>query len=213
MENYWKMRTVIAWLFRLVAHVEVMGAEHIPMEGGCLLVLNHISRLDTPLLLIASPRRIYPLVADKYKTFPVFNWLLGISEAIWINRSEFDRNALLKSIDVLKRGDVLGIAPEGTRSPDGVLRKAKPGVAFLAARTGATIVPAGITGTASMLHDFLRLRRMQIRVTFGESFRLPKYGRLSADELAAATDMIMARVAALLPPIYRGVYAATTAQI
>jgi 1-acyl-sn-glycerol-3-phosphate acyltransferase len=212
MGDYWKMRTVIGWLFGLLSRVEVVGAEHIPMEGGCLLVLNHISRLDTPLLLVASPRRIYPLAADKYKNFPVFNWLLNISEAIWINRSEFDREALLKSIEVLKRGDMLGIAPEGTRSPDGALRKAKPGVAFLAARTDVSIVPVGITGTQSMLQDFLRLRRMRIRVTFGEPFRLPKYGKLSADELVTATDMIMSRVAALLPPIYRGVYAPTVAQ-
>jgi len=210
--DYWKMRTIIGWLFSLLSRVEVVGAEHIPMEGGCLLVLNHISRLDTPVLLVASPRRIYPLAADKYKNFPIFNWLLKISDVVWINRAEFDREALLKSIDVLKRGDMLGIAPEGTRSRDSALHKGKPGVAFLAARTGVSIIPVGITGTQSMLQDFLRLRRMRIRVTFGEPFRLPKYGKLSTDELAAATDLIMSRVAALLPPTYRGVYASTVAQ-
>lgn len=209
MENYWKMRTVISWFFRLASHFEVEGVERMPQEGGCLLVVNHTSRLDTPALLVASPRRIYPLAADKYRTFPVFNWLLNISEAIWINRSEFDRQALLGSIDVLKRGDVLGIAPEGTRSPDGRLQKAKPGVAFLAARTGVSIVPVGITGTRSMAHDFLRLRRMRIHLRFGEPFRLPKYGKLSADELAAATDLIMRRVAALLPSDYQGIYGAS----
>ena len=205
-EAYWKMRRIIGWFFHLLSRIEVVGAEHIPQEGGCLLVTNHISRLDTPALLVAASRRVYPLAADKYKNFPVFNWLLNISEAIWINRSEFDREALLKSIEVLRRGDVLGIAPEGTRSPDGGLQKAKPGGAFLAARTGVVIVPVGITGTRSMLQDFSRLRRMQIRVTFGESFRLPKYGKLSADELAVAADMIMSRVAMLLPLPYRGIY-------
>lgn len=212
MVDYWEIRKIIGWLFGLLSQIEVVGAEHVPLEGGCLLVTNHISRLDTPALLVASPRRIYPLAADKYKNFPVFNWLLNISEAIWINRFEFDREALLKSIEVLRRGDILGIAPEGTRSLDGALHKAKPGVAFLAARTDVVVVPVGITGTQSMLQDFLRLRRMRIRVTFGESFRLPKYGKLSTDELAAATDMIMSRVAALLPPTYRGVYAPTVAQ-
>lgn len=207
MVDYWKIRTIIGWLFRLLSQIEVVGAEHIPLEGGCLLVTNHISRLDTPMLLVASPRRIYPLAADKYKNFPVFNWLLNTCEAIWINRSEFDREALLKSIAVLKRGNILGIAPEGTRSRDGALHEAKPGVAFLAARTDVVVVPVGITGTQFMLQNFLRLRRMRIRVTFGEPFRLPKYGKLSTDELAAATDMIMSRVAALLPPTYRGVYA------
>lgn len=207
MEAYWKMRQVIGTLFRLLARMEITGAEHIPTEGGCVLVTNHISRLDTPALLVAAPRRIYPLAADKYKNFPLFNWLLNISEAIWINRAEFDREALLNSIAVLKRGDVLGIAPEGTRSPSGSLQRAKSGVAFLAARTAVPIVPVGITGTNTMLQDFLHLRRMHIRVAFGEAFYLPKSGKLTADELDTMTDLIMGRLAALLPPTQRGVYA------
>jgi 1-acyl-sn-glycerol-3-phosphate acyltransferase len=209
MEAYWKMRQVIGAIFRLLTRLEIKGAEHIPKEGGCLLVTNHISRLDTPALLVTATRRIYPLAADKYKTFPVFNWLLNISEVIWINRTEFDREALLNSIAVLKRGDVLGIAPEGTRSRSGTLQKAKSGVAFLAARTGVPIVPVGITGTNTMMQDFARLRRMRIRVTFGEAFYLHKYGKLTAEELDATTDLIMGRLAALLPPTHRGVYAAT----
>lgn len=211
MEGYWKVHRVIGVLYRLLARLEISGAEHIPAEGGCLLVTNHISRLDTPTLLVTAPRRIYPLAADKYKNFPVFNWLLNISEAIWINRTEFDREALLKSIDVLKRGDVLGIAPEGTRSPSGTLQKAKSGVAFLAARTGVPVVPVGITGTNTMMQDFSRLRRMHIYVRFGEAFYLPKYGKLTAEELDATTDLIMGRLAALLPPSHRGVYAASEA--
>ena len=213
MEAYWKMRQVIGALFRLLARVEITGAEHIPEEGGCLLVTNHISRLDTPALLVAASRRIYPLAADKYKNFPVFNWLLNISEAIWINRTEFDREALLNSIAVLKRGDVLGIAPEGTRSRNGSLQKAKSGVAFLAARTGVPVIPVGITGTNTMMQDFSHLRRMRICVTFGEAFDLPKYGKLTADELDATTDLIMGRLAVLLPPPYRGVYAAASAPV
>ena len=210
MEGYWKVHRVISALYRLLARLEISGAEHIPAEGGCLLVTNHISRLDTPTLLVAAPRRIYPLAADKYKNFPVFNWLLNISGAIWINRTEFDREALLKSIDVLKRGDVLGIAPEGTRSRSGAMQKAKSGVAFLAARTGVPVVPVGITGTNTMVQDFARLRRMRICVKFGEAFNLPKYGKLTAEELDATTDLIMGRLAALLPPPYRGVYAAAS---
>jgi len=210
MEDYWKMRKVIGMLFRLIARIEVVGTQHIPEEGGCLLVTNHNSRLDTPALLVAASRRIYPLAADKYKHFPVFNWLLNISEAVWINRAEFDREALINSISVLKRGDILGIAPEGTRSRSATLQKAKSGVAFLAARTGIPILPVGITGTHTMAQDFARLRRMQIRVTFGELFWLPKYGKLSADELDAATDLIMERVAELLPPPYRGIYASVS---
>ena len=207
MEKYWVIRKVIGWIAHAAAHIKVVGAEHIPQEGGCLVVTNHISRLDTPTLLVASRRRIYALVASEYRKFPGLNWLLNATDSIWIRRYEFDREALLQSLEVLKRGDVLGVAPEGTRSRDGILQKAKPGIAFLAARTGVPLVPVAITGTQFMSRDFMRLRRMRISVTFGESFRLPRYGKLSTDELMAATDMIMQRIAILLPPDYRGVYA------
>lgn len=207
MEKYWKVRKVMTWLFRIASQLEIVGAENIPAEGPCVMAVNHISRLDTPTLMIASPRRVYPLVANKYRNFPGFNWLLNAGEAIWIRRFEFDREALMKAVDVLRRGDILGLAPEGTRSSTNALQKGKPGAAFLAARTGSPIVPVASTGTHSMLQDFTRLRRMKIRVVFGESFHLPKEGKLSTEELEAATDLIMRRIAEMLPPEYRGVYA------
>ncbi len=207
MEKYWKVRNIITWLFRTASRLEIEGVENVPSEGGCLLAVNHTSRLDTPALMVASPRRVYPLVASKYRTFPGFNWLLNVSEAIWIRRFEFDREALLKAMDVLRRGDVLGVAPEGTRSPTASLQKGKAGAAFLAARAGVPVVPTASIGTHTMLRDFTRLRRMKIRVIFGEAFHLPKEGKLSAEELESASNLIMERIAVLLPPEYRGVYA------
>lgn len=205
-DRYWFIRKVIGFLFRLLSRITVEGFENIPAKGPFVLVTNHVSRLDSPLLLVISPIRLYALVADKYRKSLVFYWILKAAGAIWIRRSEFDRQALMAAMDVLKSENVLALAPEGTRSPTGGLQKGKPGAAFLAARSGVPLVPVGITGTETMLKDFLRLRRMDIKVRFGESFYLPKEGRLTSQELEVATDLIMQRIAELLPIEYRGVY-------
>lgn len=205
------IRNIISFLFHLVARIEVEGLEHFPQEGPVVLTPNHISRLDTALIGIVAPRHVYAFAASKYKAYPFFRWVLESAGAIWVRRHDFDREALLKALELLKQGEVLGIAPEGTRSHTGALQPGKPGAAFLAARTGATILPLGITGTQNMVRDFKRLRRMRVRVVFGEPFRLPKEGRLSSEELQEATTLIMQRIAALLPPEYRGVYAETVA--
>lgn len=205
--QYWRIRAAVRWAFGVLADMRVEGVEHIPPEGPGIIVTNHISRLDTPALLVASPRHVYPLAADKYRGFPGFNVLLNACGAIWIRRHEFDRDALRKALAVLERGDILGIAPEGTRSRSASLQEAKPGVAYLAVRSGAPLIPVGVTGTHTMGRDLLRLRKMQIRVVFGEPFVLPLNGRVSTEDLLEATGMIMRRVAALLPPAYQGVYA------
>ncbi len=112
----------------------------------------------------------------------------------------------MTAIKILKRGEVLGLAPEGTRSTSGALQIGKPGVAFIAAHAGVPIVPLGITGTQNM-KELLRFRRMRVSITYVEPFYLSPEGRMSSDELAAATELIMVRIAKLLPPEYRGVYA------
>ncbi len=205
--KYRSIRAIVDFLFHLLARIEVVGAENVPQEGTLIIAINHVSRLDSALIGITTSRHIYAFAAAKYKSCPLFRWILEAAGAIWVRRTDFDREALLKAIELLRQGETLGIAPEGTRSRTGALQQGKAGVAFLAARTGATILPVGITGTQHMLRDFKRLRRMRVRVVYGEPFRLPKEGRLTSEELQAATTLIMRRIAALLPLEYQGFYA------
>jgi len=206
-KKYQRLRNFLAFCFRILSHVEIEGVEYIPREGGFVLATNHLSRLDTPLLGVACPRQIYALVAMKYKSRPFSRLIMEMADVIWVRRTEFDREALLGALNVLKRGDVLGLAPEGTRSPTHALQAGKPGVAFLTARAGVPIVPVAITGTEQVKAAWGKFRRPHLKVTFGKPFRLPKEGRLSSEELDAATHMIMGRIAVLLPRDYRGVYA------
>lgn len=211
MKLYWTIRKVFAFLFRLLAHLEVQGVEHIPAEGAFILVSNHVSRLDSPVLMVALPRYFYVLAASEYRRFPPFAFLFDRTGAgIWVRRGEPDREALDKALAVLRAGYPLGIAPEGTRSRNGILQQGKPGVTLLAAKAEVPLIPLAVTGTETMVQDFSHLRRMRIRVVIGEPFTLPKTGRLTAAEREACTNLIMNQIAALLPPERRGIYAGLT---
>lgn len=207
-EKYWNVCKWMKLGFRLLTKTEVVGSDNLPQEGAFILATNHISRLDSPALMIASPRRLYGLVADKYRNFIGYNWILNAAGVIWVRRAEFDREALLRAMQVLREGHVLALAPEGTRSYKGDgLQPGKPGGAFLAARAHVPIVPVAVTGTDKMLESFKHLKRMPVKIRFGLPFRLPKEGRLSSQDLDIYTELIMRRIADLLPSEYRGVYA------
>ena len=127
--------------------------------------------------------------------------------SVWVRRGEVDRQALCEALDVLNSGCVLGIAPEGTRSlSTHALQRGKTGAAYLATRTGVPIVPVGIIGTENLHHNMPRLRRTAVRVVVGKPFHLPE-DQARGQELREYTDLIMQRIADLLPEEYRGVYA------
>jgi len=133
------------------------------------------------------------LVVRAYGAFPV-------------RRSGVDRVALRRAFEVLKKGEVLGMFPEGKRSSSHQLQEAQPGTAFIAARSGAPIVPVGISGSEKVRGIGFILRRPSIVVRIGRPFTLPsnEANRLNRPELAQHADLITERIAELLPPSYRG---------
>ena len=119
-------------------------------------------------------------------------------------------SCLTRGAKRLKAGGIATIAPEGRRSPNAQMLPGKPGAAYLAAKANVPIVPIGVTGTEeSQVYSRLRrLRRLDIKIRVGEPFQLPPMPRQNRDEfLQQSTDEIMCRIAMLLPPNYRGVYA------
>jgi 1-acyl-sn-glycerol-3-phosphate acyltransferase len=148
------------------------------------------------------------LVAKKHQKNAFFRLLVNSFNGIWLNREEADAHALRVARDHLKNGGVLGLSPEGTRSPTGALISAKTGVAYLADQASVPIVPVGVAGTYHVMAKILTLRRPRITVHFGEPFKLPPIDRKNkAESLKKNTDEIMCRIAALLPSEFRGVYA------
>jgi len=131
-------------------------------------------------------------------------------DGIWINRFDADFGALRVVLKRLEKGEVLAVAPEGTRSPTATLLPGKPGAAYLAAKSQLPVIPIGIVGTedAVVKRRLKRLQRLDITVRVGAPYRLPEMPKRGRDEwLQQQTDEMMCLIAALLPPDHRGVYA------
>jgi 1-acyl-sn-glycerol-3-phosphate acyltransferase len=202
------LRQVIRNLFKVLTRVSVEGLENVPEKGGCIIAVNHFSRLDPPLVYVLIKRKdVTGLAADKYQTYPLINWVINTVEGIWINRETADFGALREARKYLQAGGVLGIAPEGTRSSTGGLLLAKTGVAYLADKTNVSVIPVAVYGTEKAVHQMLLLRRPPIHVRFGKPLDLPPIDRKDRDGcLQRNTDEIMCQIAAMLPPEYRGAY-------
>jgi len=208
------LKSFLWWLFQkiyaILSRLEVRGIENVPQEGAVLIVTNHLSYADPPLLFITFPRYqdMMPLAADTYKKNPLFNWLVSNVGGVWINRGTGDLAAIKTSLAVLKQNKILGMAPEGTRSKHThALQAGKTGAAFLACKAGVNIVPVAIIGTEKVWSELRRLRRPTIIITYGPAFSLPP---LSGDNKSALLDQytheVMCHIAALLPEEYQGVY-------
>ncbi len=208
--SYRFARTLANLLVRAAAHVEVDGLENIPPSGGFIITSNHLGRLDVPLVFVFLDRQdITMMVAEKYQKYAIFRWFVRQLDAIWIDRFNADFGTLRVALNRLKQGNVLAIAPEGTRSKTEALLEARPGTSYLAAKAGAPIVPAGITGTEDRLvvQRLKSLHKANIHVQVGKPFTLPALnGRDRDAQLQQYTDEIMCQIAALLPPEKRGFY-------
>ncbi len=191
--------------------MDISGYENVPGEGGFIVASNHLGRLDVPLPYIFLPRNdITLMVAEKYQKYAIFRWFVKNLDAMWVDRFNADFNALREALNRLKRGGVLVIAPEGTRSKSEALIEARPGSSYLASKSGVPIVPVALTGTEDRLvvEQLKRLRRPHIHVQVGRPFTLPPIKSQEREQtLQKYTDEIMCRIAALLPPEKRGFYA------
>lgn len=204
------LRVMVNGLFMLLTRRTVRGADLVPPEGsGCVLVFNHLSNLDPPLIFGQLDRfDLTALVAAEYRSNGFHRRMIEWAGGRWIQRGASDRAALKLALALLESGWIVGIAPEGGRSKDGRMRPAKPGPAFLAVHANRPIVPVAVTGTEQIARDLKRLRRAPITLTFGPAFTLP--AESPGDRKAhfqRCSDELMCRIAAMLPPEYRGAYA------
>ncbi len=201
---------------KALTRIAIEGAvDEIPRDGPVIIAANHASNLDAVVigswLIPRIGRRFQWLGKKELFDWPVIGYLSRHGGVHPVDRSTADVEAYRLAKRILDEGHVLFVFPEGTRSSDGTLQEARDGVAALALRTGAPIVPVAIAGSDRVWPRRRKLPRPGGRVTVrvGSPFRLadvPPPDVDKRDEKATATAIIMGRIAALLPDRQRGVY-------
>jgi len=208
MENLY--RGLISLILKLTCKIEAINMDNIPSEGGCIVAANHIGRLDAVLVYALVPRRDILLTpAEKYEKVAFFRWAAKSLNAIFLDRFNTDFKTIRAILKRLKQGDLMVVAPEGTRSKSEKLAEALPGTAYFAVKTGVPITPVALSGTEDRLivECMRKLRRSDVTVRCGEPFYLPPQGDRDRDEfLKECSDEIMCQIAALLPHKYHGYY-------
>lgn len=211
----WEMRRrILRYLLRTIGFTvlakidKVEGLENIPVEGPAVLVMNHIAFADPILLVHLVPRHIVPLAKIEVYNYPGVGLFPRIWGVIPVRREGVDRKAIQKALEVLKAGEIVLVAPEGTRNAQ--LQRGKEGVSYLASRSGAPVVPVAIEGTQGFpsLPILPRWRKPGAYVKFGSPFRYrSELGRATREQLRKMADETMYIIASMLPEHRRGVYA------
>lgn len=144
------------------------GVEHVPADGGVLLLSNHQSYLDPVLIGIVCPRRLTFLARTSLFRFTPFRWLIESLGAVPIDRDGSGLGGLKETLRRLKAGQAMAIFPEGTRTPDGQVQPLKPGFSALAQRAGVPLLPMALDGAYQMLpRDRAWPRFDRVAVVFG----------------------------------------------
>ncbi|MEE8470364.1 MAG: lysophospholipid acyltransferase family protein [Dehalococcoidia bacterium] len=183
-------------------HVE--GKENVPRRGPLIIVSNHLSVVDPPLLSASIPRRIEFMAKQELFEPRLMGFVVRSYGAFPIRRGQLDRAAMRRALDGLRSGLVLGMFPEGKRSPNARLQSAQLGASLLAGRSGVPVLPVGITGSEQVRGRGFILRRPRITVNIGRPFSLPTVSEGSTrDRLTQHSDLMMERIAELLPQRYR----------
>ena len=206
-------RHVMRWLIRQIPfrmiRLTVSGLENIPASGPTILMINHTSALDPGLCMGAVTHRfVIPMTKVENTYHPVGRLAVWWWGSYTVTRGEPDRKALLNSIELLKSGQLILIAPEGTRQQNG-LAQPKDGLAYIATKADAVIVPTGISGAVGWKEKWKRLQRPDIWLNFGRAFKFNTNGqqRIPREVLTAMTEEAMYQLAlAIADPNLRGIY-------
>jgi 1-acyl-sn-glycerol-3-phosphate acyltransferase len=195
----------------LVRLDKVEGLENIPDRGPGLLLMNHIGWVDPMVVIHTMPRQIVPLGKVEAFDYPV----IGIFPRIWgsipVRREGVDRRAVQSALEVLRKKEIILVAPEGTRNPE--LQRAKEGFAYLATRSGAPIIPVIIEGSPG--YPTIRYSKLWkkngIAIRYGAPIAFhSEYRHADREQLRKLTDEAMYHLAAMLPEERRGYYSDLT---
>ncbi|MFZ4828917.1 MAG: lysophospholipid acyltransferase family protein [Phototrophicaceae bacterium] len=220
-ENYVQRQDRVAWrrrwmklllrplAFNILWDVEVRGLENIPPSGATILMMNHITAIDPIIVMgIVMDRHVIAMSKVENRQHPLLKYFLMYWDTFTVNRDVVDRNALQIPIELLKRGHIVLIAPEGTRNPQG-LGEAKNGLSYIASKTNATIIPTAISYAQGWDQSLKRGQRHRFQLSFGKPFRFAQSeGSTIKPDLQTFTTQAMYQLSQTVDdPNARGVYA------
>lgn len=194
--GWWILGHITLWpMARGLLRLRRYGTENLPAEGAVLIVCNHVSQADPPLIGVAAlPRKSYYMAKIELFRMPVLRRAIRGLGAFPVDRGASDRRALKIARELLGRGEQMLMFPEGTRRVDGVLRPGLPGAGSLGLVPGVTVVPAAIWGSQRLLRP--------VRVAFGPPIDLSDLDSGPRSRRSQeAVDRMMKAIAELLPVV------------
>jgi 1-acyl-sn-glycerol-3-phosphate acyltransferase len=216
---WWLKNGVLGPLVASVFRPRITGLEHVPREGAAIIVCNHLSFVDSIFLPLAMPRQMTFLAKSDYFTGrglkgAIVKWFMTSAGQLPIDRSggKASEASLNTGLEVLSEGRVLGIYPEGTRSPDGRMYRGRTGVARMVLEAHVPVIPVAVRGTDDVMPLGAKLPKVKrVSVTVGEPMNFSRFEGMESDRfvLRAITDEIIYRMNQLSGQEYVDVYAST----
>jgi len=203
------VNTTIKGITTLVCRVDAAQLERVPARGPLIIVTNHVNFLEAPVIYTRlEPRAMTGFAKIETWDSAFLGWLFDVWGMIPVRRGEADMSAIRRGVAALEDGQILAIAPEGTRSGHGCLQRGHPGVVMMALLSGAPLLPVLHYGGEQYRQNLPHLRRTDFHVIVGQPFELDKRGeKVTRVVRQKMIDEIMYQMAALLPSPYRGEYA------
>ncbi len=215
---YWIIKAVLTPIIHLCVRVRIEGREHVPERGPVILAANHRSFLDSIFIPLVVHRRVTFVAKAEYFDDPKTAWFFRGVGQIPIRREggSASERALAAATDVLRKGKVFAIYPEGTRTRDGLLHRGHTGIARLALQNDVKIVPIGLVGTDEVQPVDSKMPRLfrPVTIRFGEPIDPARYAEMGNDRLALRelTDEVMYEIAQLSGYEYVDTYATKRAE-
>ena len=189
-------------ILSLVSRIRLKGQDNVPKHGPFLIAANHLSWTDIPLVPLLLPGKVVYMAKEEYFSSRLA-WLVRFLGSFPVKRGEGDRQALRAAEGQLKKGNVVVMFPEGTRSKTKMMAKGHAGLGMIALRSGVPVVPVAIWGSEKVLKEF----GPRVVISYGEPMVFkPKGAKITREDIDNATEQTMRAIAAMLPPEYRGVY-------
>ena len=205
---FWFVNSVVKTGTAILCRIDAPNLSTVPMQGPLIVYSNHTGQIEVPVFYShLQPRPMTGIAKVETWNGWFLRWIFNLWGAIPIRRGEADMEAMRKSLEALEKGNILAIAPEGTRSKTGRLIKAHPGIVTLALRSGAPLLPVAHWGGENFLENLKRLKRTDFHIRVGEPFKLDAgEQRVTKEVRQQMVDEMMYRLAVLLPEDYRGAY-------